>query len=102
MFGVSKSSVSVIIWEVSFLIGIKLKDRYVRMPTTHDEILDAKASYFKIGNFPLCLTCIDGTHIRIHSFGGENAEDYRNRKTYFSINCQAAVSANVILNKFYI
>lgn len=101
MFGVSKSSVSVIIWEVSFLIGIKLKDRFLQMPRSREEILDVKATYFKVENFPLCLTCIDGTHIRVQSFGGENAEEYRNRKTYFSINCQAAVSANVIFSKIY-
>lgn len=100
-FGVSKSSVSVIIWEVSFLIGIKLKDRFLQMPESREEILDVKATYFKVENFPLCLTCIDGTHIRVQSFGGENAEEYRNRKTYFSINCQAAVSANVIFSKIY-
>lgn len=95
MFGVSKSIVNDIIWEVSFLIGSKLRNRYIRMPATQEEILAAKVEYFKVGNFPLCVTCIDGTQIRIQSFGGEDAELYRNRKTYFSINCQAAVSANV-------
>lgn len=101
MFGISKSSVSNIIWEVSYLIGTKLKDQYIQMPRTHEEILEAKATYCKVANFPLCLTCIDGTHIRVHSFGGQDAELYRNRKTYFSINCQAAVSANVISCKIY-
>lgn len=95
MFGISKSSVSEIIWEVSFLIGSKLKNRFIRMPETPQEILDAKAAYYKVGNFPLCITCIDGTHIRVQSFGGDDAETFRNRKTYFSINCQGAVSADV-------
>lgn len=38
--------------------------------------------------FPGCIGAIDGTHIPIISPGGENPEIYRNRKGFFSINCQ--------------
>lgn len=99
MFGVSKSSVSEIISEISFLIGIKLRYRFMRMPEGNEEILAAKAAYYKVGFFPLVVTCVDGTHIRVQSFGGHDAEVFRNRKTYFSINCQGAVSANVMFYK---
>jgi len=38
---------------------------------------------------------IDCTHIPIISPGGDNAELYRNRKGYFSINCQAVCDAEL-------
>ncbi|KAH7939292.1 hypothetical protein HPB52_010135 [Rhipicephalus sanguineus] len=45
--------------------------------------------FYEIGGFPGVAGCIDCTHIRIKSPGGPNAEVYRNRKGYFSINVQA-------------
>nr|CAI5845980.1 unnamed protein product [Callosobruchus analis] len=38
---------------------------------------------------------VDGTHIRIQSPGNENAEVYRNRKSYFSMNVQVVGSADL-------
>lgn len=95
LFGVSKSSASEIVSDVSFLICQRLKQRYIRMPQNNFEILRAKALFHRIGQFPLVIGAIDGTHIRVESFGGNNAEVYRNRKTYFSLNCQIVVSADV-------
>ena len=40
-------------------------------------------------NIPGVVRLIDCTHIPIISPGGDNAEDFRNRKGYFSINVQA-------------
>lgn len=65
------------------------------MPQNEDEILMAKAKFHRINGFPLVIGAIDGTHIRVQSFGGPNAELYRNRKTYFSINAQIVVSGDV-------
>ncbi|XP_018570985.1 putative nuclease HARBI1 isoform X4 [Anoplophora glabripennis] len=39
-------------------------------------------------HFAELLGCVDGTHIPIASPGGNNAEVYRNRKGYFSLNVQ--------------
>ena len=39
-------------------------------------------------HFPGVTGIIDGTHIRIKSPGGPDAELFRNRKDYFSINVQ--------------
>lgn len=94
MFGVSKSTVYDTIAEVSFLICIKLKDRYIRMPT-EAELFEAKARFHRFDGFPLVIGAIDGTNIRIQSLGGNTAELYRNRKGYFSLNCQIVVSADV-------
>lgn len=95
MFGVSKSSVCDIIAEVSFLISMKLKERFIRMPTNERAVLSMKAKFYRIGNFPLIIGAIDGTQILVQSFGGDNAEYYRNRKQHFAINCQITVSADV-------
>uniref|UniRef100_A0A6P7HBM4 Nuclease HARBI1 n=2 Tax=Diabrotica virgifera virgifera TaxID=50390 RepID=A0A6P7HBM4_DIAVI len=44
--------------------------------------------------FPRVIGCIDGSQIKITSPGGNDAEIYRNRKGYFSINIQAVCSAD--------
>ncbi|KAL1416089.1 hypothetical protein MTO96_028259 [Rhipicephalus appendiculatus] len=46
------------------------------------------AEFYKIGKFPGVSGCIDCTHVPIRSPGGDDAEVYRNRKGYFSINVQ--------------
>ncbi|XP_018369686.1 PREDICTED: putative nuclease HARBI1, partial [Trachymyrmex cornetzi] len=45
--------------------------------------------------FPRVIGCIDGTHIRIQSPGGEHAEEFRNRKGYFSLNTQVVCDHNM-------
>lgn len=72
------------------------------MPETQQEILDAKVDFMRLSGFPLCIGAIDGTHVLIQSYGGENAEIYRNRKMVFSHNCQLAVSADVIIFLIYL
>lgn len=94
-FGVSKSAVCDTVAEVSYLIALKLKERYIRMPMNEAEIRNAKAKFYRIAGFPLVIGAIDGTNVRIQSLGGANAELYRNRKGYFSINCQIVTSADV-------
>lgn len=95
MFGISKSAACDVVAEVSYLISSKLFARYIRAPMRDDELQIAKADFYKLAKFPLVIGAIDGTHIKVRSFGGDNAEVYRNRKTYFSINCQIVVSADV-------
>lgn len=95
MFGVSKSSACDIVTEVSYLIASKRND-FVRLSDNEMDVLKNKALFQRIGGFPLAVAAVDGTHIRVQSFGGDDAELYRNRKTYFSMNCQIAVSADVI------
>lgn len=41
------------------------------------------------------LGVIDCTHIKLQSPGGENAEIFRNRKRYFSLNCQVICDASM-------
>lgn len=95
IFGVSKSTVCVTVSEVSYIIGPKLRDRYINMPNDEESILQAKAKFHRFQELPLMIGAVDGTHIRIQSLGGAEGEYFRNRKTYFSINCQMVVSADV-------
>lgn len=96
MFGVSKSTVESTVIEVSYLISNMLRERFVSMPQTPNEILEGKVDFMRLSNFLLCVAAVDGTHVLVQSFGGHNAEDYRNRKTTFSLNVQLASAANVI------
>lgn len=98
MFGVSKSTAHDIVAEVSYLIGFKLRQRYLTdmLPTNPRQLLDAKALFYRFAAFPLVIGAVDGTHIRVRSFGGPTAELYRNRKGYFSLNVQGIISADVI------
>jgi len=51
--------------------------------------------FYNIAKFPGVLGAIDCTHVSIQSPGGHLAEQYRNRKGYFSINVQATCDASL-------
>ena len=51
--------------------------------------------FHEIANFPGVLGAIDCTHVAIQSPGGEDAELYRNRKGYFSINVQGICNSSL-------
>lgn len=95
MFGVSTYVVCKTVMEVSYLIATKLRNQYIKMPDSPQELLDAKTLFMRMSGFPICIAAVDGTHIAIQSYGGDSAEVYRNRKMFFSHNCQLAVSADV-------
>ena len=58
-----------------------------------------KLDFWSICAFPSVVGAIDCTHIKIQCPGGENAELFRNRKGYFSINVQAVSGPDLqILN----
>lgn len=48
-----------------------------------------------IARFPDVIGAIDCTHVRLLSPGGDFAEEFRNRKGYFSINVQTIFDANL-------
>lgn len=89
---------SLIVSEVSYLIGFKLRRQYLSgmLPTNPNEILNAQVLFHRFAGFPLLVGAVDGTQIRVRSFGGPTGELYRNRKGYFSLNVQGIVTADVI------
>lgn len=96
MFGVSKSTVETIIRKVSFIISKELRARFITMPETQQDLLNAKVEFMRWSHFPMCIAAIDGTHVLVQSFGGNDSEVYRNRKMVFSLNVQLATSADVM------
>ncbi|XP_017466098.1 PREDICTED: putative nuclease HARBI1 [Rhagoletis zephyria] len=63
------------------------------MPSTPEEMRRTSLTFYKITKFPGVIGAIDCTHVRIQSPGTDQAENYRNRKGWFSINVQTVVDA---------
>ena len=84
--GVDKGTVSRVLGKVVTAIA-ELRPTYVKMPSPpeYEEVIQG---FYAISRFPRCIGAIDCTHIRIQSPGGDDAENYRNRKGFFSFNVQ--------------
>lgn len=93
---IHKTTVSRIVYKVSKEIA-KLSHRHIFMPRSEVEMGRTKSLFYDIARFPNVIGCIDGTHIPIQSPGGNNAELYRNRKAFFSLNVQAVCDANLVI-----
>ncbi|XP_071052448.1 putative nuclease HARBI1 isoform X2 [Onthophagus taurus] len=91
--GVSEAAASQIVKLVAIAIA-NLRPQYCKMPEG-DDIGKAQRSFYNIARFPLVIGTIDCTHVRIQSPGGDQAENFRNRKGYFSFNVQTVSDANL-------
>ena len=104
--GVSVSTSSRIIRRVCFHIA-KLRERFISFPSSVEKQRELQNQFYKLARFPRVIAAIDCTHVEIISpgllkrqctsktvtlifvfLGGEDAELYRNRKGFFSINTQ--------------
>ena len=92
--GFSVSTANRIIHKVTSAIA-RLRPLYVKFPATEDEITQTQREFYKTAAFPRTIGAIDCTHIKICSPGGQDAEIFRNRKNYFSINTQVICNANM-------
>lgn len=52
-------------------------------------------AFYRIAAFPRVIGALDCTHVKIQSPGGEHAELYRNRKTWFSLNVQTVADSQL-------
>ena len=86
-FAVSKSTVCQTVHRVTEAIA-SLYDRYVKFPSTGDEQRSTMQSFYNRSKMPGIVGAIDCTHIPIISPGSHDAEIYRNRKGFFSVNVQ--------------
>ena len=86
--GIHQSTTCKIIKRVTTAL-CHLKPQYVNLPRD-DEIVAVQQGFFNIAAFPRVLLVVDGTHIKVQSPGSNDAEWYRNRKGYFSINVMVA------------
>ncbi|KAJ3665473.1 hypothetical protein Zmor_000966 [Zophobas morio] len=85
--GVHKSTVGKAINRVTRAIA-NLREEYIKFPQTEEEISIVQQGFYQLARFPRVVGALDCTHIKIKSPGGENAEIYRNRKNFFSLNVQ--------------
>jgi nuclease HARBI1 len=86
-FKIHKATVCRTVHRVTRAIA-SLRSKYVRFPKTTQEKHDIMHAFFKSSKMPGVLGAIDCTHVPIQSPGGDDAEIYRNRKGYFSLNVQ--------------
>ncbi|XP_036322255.1 putative nuclease HARBI1 [Rhagoletis pomonella] len=63
------------------------------MPSTPEEMRRTSLTFYKVAKFPGVIGATDCTHVRIQSPGTDQAENYRNRKGWFSIHVQTVVDA---------
>ncbi|XP_047511710.1 putative nuclease HARBI1 [Pieris napi] len=92
--GLSVPTAHRIIHRVSAAIA-SLHHEYIKFPNTQQEIRQNQQEFYRLARFPRVIGAMDCTHIRISSPGGEQAELFRNRKGYFSINVQTICNANL-------
>lgn len=95
-FNITKSTAGRIIHRVSHYIAM-LREQFISMPTTNHELNHLAREFFNISGFPNVCGAIDCTHIKIQSPGGNNAENFRNRKGWFSLNVQAICDAHLAI-----
>ncbi|XP_046803828.1 putative nuclease HARBI1 [Lucilia cuprina] len=89
--GLSISSAGRAVKDVSQAIA-SLSSEFIKFDAMQKNINE----FYKTAKFPKVIGAIDCTHVRIQSPGGDNAELYRNRKGYFSINVQAVCNNELI------
>lgn len=92
--GIHKSTASLIVKLVSCVIAT-LRPQFIRFPCNEIDIKKTKQDFYNIAKFPLVIGALDCTHVKIRSPGGNSAEIYRNRKSFFSINVQTICNANL-------
>jgi len=86
-FNVSKSTICHTVHRVTSAIA-SLREKYVQFPTTVDDQRRTMQSFYSRSKMPGIIGAIDCTHVAIQSPGSNDAEIYRNRKGFFSINVQ--------------
>lgn len=90
-FRMSHSTIRLIVYEVCQAIWEEFTTQHMPFPTTamHEKVAE---DFFKKWNFPQCIGCIDGKHIRLRC-PPNSGSFYWNYKHYFSIVLQAVADA---------
>lgn len=92
--GVHKSTASRVIAQVSLAIA-RLAGNYIKLPQNSNQLREVQLGFYNIAKFPKCVGALDCTHIKIQSPGGDDAELFRNRKGYFSMNVQCICDSSL-------
>ena len=89
-FGISRSSVSLIVRNVTKAISLHLGPKYIQVPLTEEAVKEKVTKFYTTFSVPQCLGAKDCMHIEIKQ-PASNATDYINRKGRYSINVQACM-----------
>ena len=87
-FGLSRSTVSIVLRRVCCAICEHMGPLFLRLPTTEEEVKEKTDKFFDHWQFPQCLGAVDGTHIYIKQ-PSDNATYFINHKGRFSLDVQA-------------
>lgn len=87
-FGLSRSTVSVVVRQTCKAIAVHLGPKYIKLPFTEPEAEELVSGFHRLHGMPQCLGAVDGTHIEIKQ-PSSNAMDYINSKGKPSLNVQA-------------
>ncbi|XP_066600980.1 putative nuclease HARBI1 [Prorops nasuta] len=93
--GMSTGTAQIIVHRVSHAIVNELFDKYIKIPKREEDILHLMAQNFEISGMIRVIGAIDCVHARIKSYGGDDAELWRCRKGFMSINVQCLVNSNL-------
>ncbi|GFR18470.1 nuclease HARBI1 [Trichonephila clavata] len=91
-----KPTVCRVVHRVSEAIASLLPD-FIHLPVNREECKTVSRKFFNIAGFPKVIGALDGTFVRIISPGGEDAERFRCRKSYFALNVQTIVDADLVI-----
>lgn len=89
--GVSPPTASRVVKKVTAAIA-QLRPVIIKFP---DDLSTLQDGFYAIARFPRVIGALDCTHITIKSPGGDSAENYRNRKSNFSINVQVVCDSKL-------
>ncbi|KAK8783480.1 hypothetical protein V5799_010155 [Amblyomma americanum] len=99
LVNISQPTVLQIVERVTTMIAARLFPALVKLPDC-TKVPQVIQEFYRMGQFPGVTGCLDCTHVRIKSPGGNDAKVFRNRKGYFSINVQAITGPQ--LQFFYV
>jgi hypothetical protein len=92
--GMHKSTINRIVKRVTEAICATLSQEITSFPEGNENIISIMQGFYQLRQFPNVNGAIDCTHINIVSPGRDDAEIFRNRKKYFSVNVQAVADHN--------
>lgn len=84
--GIHQTTVSRVVKQVSRALA-RNREHFINFPERGLQRATHRL-FYEIAGFPGVIGAIDGSHIRISCPGGNDAELFRNRKRWFSINVQ--------------
>ena len=92
-FGVALCTTFVVIRKVCYVLAYRCGPKYIKMPTTEQEMLVIVNKMESKHGFPQAFGCVDGTHIPILS-PSENPHDYFSYKMKHTLNVEGVCDCN--------